>query len=138
MKVSWLHCTKWLCLNFIEDRALTKCLQGLVPLSKDIKYRGESFLPCLNFPKNQSLSQLTFRKWLSIEMQRQRGIEEKVLELARKLRMKALLCFNQVSSDVHVNLSEPQFPCLPVAVVTSPSVAVITPPPTKVGWENTL
>ena len=71
-------------------------------------------------------------------MQRQRGIEEKVLELARKLRMKALLCINQVSSDMHINFSVPQFPCLPVAVVTSPNVTVVIPPPTKIRWENTL
>lgn len=71
-------------------------------------------------------------------MQRQRGIEEKVLELARKLRMKALLCIKQVSPDMHVGLSEPQFSCLPGAVVTSPNVTVVTPPPTKVRWENTL
>lgn len=58
--------------------------------------------------------------------------KEKVLELAEKAEDGALLCINQVSSDMHINLSVPQFPCLPVAVVTSPNVTVVTPPPTKV------
>lgn len=105
MKFYWLCCMKQLCLNFMEYHALTKSLQVLVSLSKDIKYRGESFLTCLNFSRIRvSPSRLFECSFL----QQYRG-NGACGRKYRNCRMEALLHINQETSDLALNIFYPQF-----------------------------